>query len=124
MTDEELAVLILETRDNEPDPAWVPGDDEEGAWRNLPRVREVWTRIARRVRDRLEANKREQTAATILAATLRNARDTIKSMNPLIMMGLADDDREQLEAKVRAECVKTAVELTDALRAELAKGKP
>ncbi len=98
MTDEDLAVLILEARDSEPDPFWLPSDDNEGAWRDLPRVRAVWARIARRVRDRLEADKREQTAATILAAMWANEPNPVER---------------------RAYLVETAVRLADALRAEL-----
>lgn len=102
MTDEDLAVLILETRDSEPDPFWLPSDDIKNAWRDLPRVRAVWARIARRVRNQLEADKREQTAATILAALIR------------------------LTGRDSASHVVWAAQLADQLRAELAKteGKP
>lgn len=99
MTDEDLAVLILEARDSEPDPFWLPSDDNEGAWRDLPRVRAVWARIARRVRDRLEADKREQTAATILAALVARYDAYEPESNTAQAVRMADALRAELERK-------------------------
>jgi hypothetical protein len=70
MSDEELAVLILETRDRTRTAAWLLTDEVDGAWRDIPRAREHMTTVVREVRHRLEGSQREQTAATILAALI------------------------------------------------------
>lgn len=104
MTDAELAALIIETHDRLKPPSWVRGEagDDNPETRFMPRVLAHWTNVVREVRHQLEADRREQTAATIFAALMR----------------VRSPQSEREWRLVHEE----AVALADALRAELAKG--
>ena len=97
MTDEQVAKLLREAYDQKP-AAWIPVSDDTQHTRFMPRVEAHWLDVVRRTRDRLEANKREATAATILAALIGNG------------VGISGAGQ--------AEC-ELAVRLADAMRAEL-----
>lgn len=111
MTDEELADIVRDAYDRARPFSWVQTDDLP-EHREMQRVEERWRKTVREVRHRLESSQREQTAATLLAALVRDA-DAHEDISVTPELGGHTLDR-----------VRYSVALADALRARLAKVKP
>lgn len=105
MTDEELADVLRDAYDSAKSTWWIDGADDAVTTRNASRVKERWLSVARITRDSIESSQRERTAATILAALMHDGIDFMSGPG-------------------RANAVREAVALTDALRAELGKVRP
>lgn len=109
MTDEQVAELLCEAYDRAKPVWWITGTDDKPETREASRVAERWLSVVRLTREQLEANKREQTAATILAA---------------LIQAHAADQGSGYEVSIPYSYAKVAVSWADELRDELAKVKP